>query len=110
MDFPSHLWYVRLLATVGILAMLLLAPLLGLTRYKTPQQLDNLFRATTGPRPSRWRWTLFALGVTAAGVFLYLMQVDQLQGGQEVWPLYAFLGATLLFEALWFPLMQWLMR
>jgi len=103
--FPSDLLFVRILTTVGILVMFLVAPALRYGTRVTGRRPDDWLTDPERPRPSRRQWALLAVGVTASGVFLYLMQTDQLHGGNQVWLLYAFLGATFFFEIVWFGLM-----
>ena len=106
MAFPSDNFFVRILTTVGLLVMLLVLPALWYYQRMTGQRPDNWLPPIPGtPRTSRWQWALLAVGVTASGVFWYLMQIEQLHGGHHVWLVYAFAGATLFFEVVWLGLM-----
>lgn len=106
MAFPSDNFIVRILWTVGILVMLLVLPALKFYQGMTGQRPDNWLPPIPGrPRTSRRQWALLAVGVTASGVFWYLMLMDGSHGGHQVWLLYAWLGATCFLEFVWFGLM-----
>ena len=59
----------------------------------------------TGPRPTRGQWALLGVSGIATGVFWYLMQIDQLHGGNEVWPVEAFAGAFIFYGLVWIAIM-----
>ena len=46
-------------------------------------------------RVDRLAWALTAASLAACIIFYLAMNVDQAQGGKEVWPVYAFAGAVL---------------
>ena len=105
MAFNGDNFFVRILTTVGVLVILLGVPALSY-RTRVGRRPDDRLTDPERPRPSRWQWALLAVGVTASGVFWYLMQIEQLHGGHHVWSVYAFAGATLFFELVWLGLMM----
>lgn len=46
-------------------------------------------------RTSPWVWILTGLSLAACVVCYYLMYLDQLNGGKEVWPVWAFFVAAI---------------
>jgi hypothetical protein len=94
-----------ILTTVGILVMLLVLPALKYGTRVIGRRPDDWLTDPGRPRPSRRQWALLAVGVAAVGVFWNLMQIDQLHGGNQVWPIYAFVGAIFFLEIVWYTLM-----
>ena len=96
----------RILTTVAV--VLLPIGIAAIKHYGTWVFLrdDKLSADQEGPRPKiRRQWVLLLVAGTATGVFWYLMQIDQLHGGHQTWPVYAFAGAFMFYGVVWISVM-----
>lgn len=55
--------------------------------------------ATAAKRVGRLAWTLTAVSLFACGVCVFIVYLDALHGGKEVWPAYALFVAVLALAA-----------
>jgi len=96
----------RILMIVGGLVMFLV--LSAMRRYATWVQYRPPDDGLIHPerlRPTRLQWALLAVSGTAAGFFWYVL-LDEGPAGNQVWPVYAAAGASLLFGFVWIGLMM----
>ena len=105
MPIASDHFFVRILTTLVIVAVLLVLPTVRFASRVTGRRPDGWFPDPSRRRPSKLQWALFTVGVAASGVCWYLMETDLLHKSNRVWPLYGFLAATFFFEIVWFAMM-----
>ncbi|MGC1106051.1 MAG: hypothetical protein WA876_05900 [Candidatus Acidiferrales bacterium] len=94
--FGPHASGIRLLATLGIFFSLWIVQRSNAVLLRARGQVAlNLWLPENTKRVGPLAWTLAALSVLACIVFYYFMYLDNLHGGNDVWPVYAFAGAAL---------------
>ncbi len=98
-----HLAVKPVLEAVGIVAIPLIGSALRYGFHPSQPGPDDWLRDAHWRDTTRVQWVLLAVGAVAVGVLWYLMRAYE--SGDQVWPLYAFLGAALYFVVVWFDIM-----
>ena len=63
------------------------------------QAVGEVSLATSAKQVGRLAWTLTAMSLIACGLCIFLVYIDTLHGGKEVWPAYALFVAVLALAA-----------
>ncbi len=90
-----HDFGIRLLAFLAILLGLSLVRRSNILVWRARGDVIAEYASNKSGRVGPLAWTLAATSLVAFGVSYYLLHLDALHGGKQVWPVYALFGATL---------------
>lgn len=91
---------IRLLAFLAIFAGVSIVRYSNASVWRARGQVVGEWSsATAAKRVGRLAWTLTAVSLFACGVCVFIVYLDALHGGKEVWPAYALFVAVLALAA-----------
>ncbi len=86
---------IRLLAFLALLLALSLVKRSNILVWRARGDVIAEWASNRSGQVGPLAWTLAAASLVAFGVCYYLLHLDALHGGKQVWPVYALFGAAL---------------
>ena len=90
-----HDFGIRLLAFLALLLALSLVKRSNILVWRARGDVIAEWASNRSGQVGPLAWTLAAASLVAFGVCYYLLHLDALHGGKQVWPVYALFGAAL---------------